>query len=236
MSQDEQPPKGERPTNITPFRVVKPPKREGDDRYVTKKNSNKLPCIVANIVEALREIEFAGMFGFDEMQRLPFMLRPLGDPDASDFAPHPISDADITALQTTLQWRGFLKLGRETTRDAVIKHALDNSYHPVRDYLDGLTWDGHKRLSSWLAKYLGVDETEYSKHIGTMFLISMVARIYQPGCRVDHMLVLEGPQGILKSTACRVLAGAWFSDALPEITAGKDVSQHLNGKWLIEVA
>ena len=78
---------------------------------------------------------------------------------------------------------------------AVQAAARANVFHPVRDFFDALVWDGTTRLDTWLPTYLHADDTEYARAVGPRFLISAVARIYRPGCKVDHVLVLEGPQG-----------------------------------------
>jgi predicted P-loop ATPase len=190
---------------------------------------------VGNVLLALeQEPEIMNAFGYDEMLRTEVLLRPLFRDDPH-FVPRPVTDADITAVQAHLQWFGFRRLGTGATHDAIDRHARAHSFHPVRDYLDGLRWDGKPRLGTWLATYAGAEPTEYSEHIGTMFLIGMVARICKPGCKLDYMPVLEGEQGMLKSTLCATLAGKYFSDQLPDITS-KEAFQHLRGKWLIEVA
>lgn len=195
--------------------------------------------LASNIANALiglrKDPDLFQAFGFDEMQRVPMLMQPIFSVDPT-FLPRPIEDRDVSMVQEFMQWKGLRKMGRDTIYQAVVARANESSFHPVRRYLTSLEWDQTPRLDTWLTVYLGVKLDDYSRGIGPMFLISMCARIMSPGCKADHMMVLEGPQGQLKSTACRVLGGEWFSDNLPDIVNGKDASQHLRGKWLIEVA
>ncbi len=166
-------------------------------------------------------------FGYDEMRCAVVLM---------EENKRPLTDVDVLNVQEWAQNAGLQRISKETVHDGVTSQAHANSFHPVKDYLDGLNWDGAQRLDTWLSRYLGAEPSDYASAIGRMFLTSMVARVYRPGCKVDYMLVFEGEQGDEKSTACRVLAGVdYFSDNLPPLEH-KDSSQHLRGKWLIEIA
>lgn len=173
-------------------------------------------------------------FAYDQMLCAAILTRPI--PGAVDeLDGRPVRDTDVSALQEWIQKAGLMKIGREVVHQAVDLRAQERAFHPVREYLDGLEWDGTARVCGWLSTYLGSERTPYTEGIGTMFMVALVARVFDPGCKADYMLVLEGEQGARKSTACAILGGPWFSDSLPDVTAGKDVSQHLPGKWLIEI-
>jgi predicted P-loop ATPase len=193
---------------------------------------------VANALIALRnDSAVIDAFAYDEMLCAPVLMHQIGAPlSGTIMEPRPLTDKDVTDLQEWMQAAGLKRISHQTVSDAVESYARDHAYHPIRDYLEALAWDGASRLDDWLASYLGAEQTPYSQAIGHMFLISMAARIFEPGCKADHMMVLEGKQGELKSSACAILAGQWFSDGLPDVSAGKDAFQHLRGKWLIEVA
>lgn len=147
-----------------------------------------------------------------------------------------MTDFHVTAVQEFLQKAGLVKVSRETVHQALEHRARERPYHPVRDYLESLQWDGVERLPTWLPDYLDARPSPYTEEIGPMVLLSAVARVMRPGCKADFMMILEGPQGIGKSEACKILGGPFFDDSLPPIELGKEVSQHLRGKWIIEVA
>ncbi len=109
--------------------------------------------------------------------------------------------------------------------------------HPVKEWLTSLTWDGKPRVATWLTKYFGVREEAYSKQVGIWWLVSAIARVMRPGCKADHVLILEGPQGIRKSTALATLCWdkAWFNDT-PFDLGSKDAYLSLRGKFIVELA
>jgi predicted P-loop ATPase len=190
-------------------------------------------AVLANALAALRA-EMSDAFAYDEMLCAALLMQPLEDKPG--FTPRPLTDVDVGIVQERLQHLGLKRLSKDVVHQAVDVRAHERRFHPVRDYLKGLQWDGTARLEQLLPSYFGAEATPYVRAIGPMFLVSMVARIFKPGCKADHMIVLEGSQGTLKSTACSTLGGQWFSDNLPDVTVGKDAQQHLRGKWLIEVS
>ncbi len=205
---------------------------------------------IANALELRREI--AGnalskkLVQYDEFAQRIMLARPIPRPglrQPKEFEPRPWVDSDDTALTEHLNARGFLRCGRTLVRDVVELEARSHPYHPVRDYLDGLVWDGTERLSQFLIEYCEAqcdgDETKlYVQQVTRCLFLSAVARIMQPGCKVDHMPILEGAQGTLKSSLLRTLAvrDEWFSDSLPHDLGSRDARQHLTGVWIVEMS
>lgn len=128
-----------------------------------------------------------------------------------------------------------LDLRMGSTYEAVQAVARERSFHPIREYLDSLTWDGKPRIARWLTTYLGVEEATFSNAVGLRWLVSAIARVMRPGVKADCMLILEGRQGTRKSTALMVLGGEWFTDEIHELGT-RDCAMSLAGKWIVEFA
>lgn len=119
-------------------------------------------------------------------------------------------------------------------RDAVELAMLSHKRHLVREYLQGLEWDGLARADTLFIDYLGAEDSEYVRTVTRKALLGAVARIFSPGCKHDHMLVLVGPQGCRKSTTLAKLGRTWFSDSLYTVS-GKEAYEQIQGYWIIEM-
>ena len=206
--------------------------------HANRSATGALIAELANVAIALKhDPDLRNLFAFDEFSQQTILMPSFGN-SFHNGRGGPLTDTVVAKLQERLQNEGLARIHRDTVHQAIDLHASQFPVHPLRDWLGGLEWDGVARVVDWLSFYLGAARTPYTNEVGRMFLISMVARVFRPGCKADHMLVVEGPQGILKSTALRTLSGdEYFSDSLPDISTNmKDARAHLHGKWLIEIA
>jgi hypothetical protein len=148
-----------------------------------------------------------------------------------------LSDDACAVLRNYIIEKYHFDPGKENVRDATHTLCLENPFHPIRGYLDGLVWDGVVRLPTWLTTYLGTKPTPLNAAIGRIVLIAAVRRVRVPGVKFDTIMVLEGAQGGGKSTAIKVLAGEEnFSDQEVLSLDPKSQMEALEGIWLYELA
>ncbi len=179
---------------------------------------------------------------FDERQCGPVWLQEppfLAHHRAGSVEPCPraVTDEDAIRVRAWLEATEGLGVRREDVKDGLIIAAQRTPFDPVRRFLDGLAWDGVSRIDTWLTDYLGATDTPFVRAVGARWLISAVARTFTPGCKVDTVLVLEGPQGAGKSRALRALVpeARWHADELGDIRS-KEGPLSIAGKWVIELA
>ncbi len=190
-------------------------------------------AVLANAITALRVApEWDGVLGFNEFSMATVALKP--PPWPMGAAADDWTDQEDRLTADWLQHNGIY-VSVETAGSAVQTVARDHEFHPVRQKLDSLKWDGTSRIDDWLSYYLGAESTEYTRAIGARWLMSAVARIYKPGCKADCALILEGDQGLMKSTALKTLAEPWFTDEIAEL-GSKDAAMQTRGVWIIEIA
>jgi predicted P-loop ATPase len=147
-----------------------------------------------------------------------------------------LQDADITDLRLTIGRLYKLKASVALMHEMIVYVARQLKVHPVREWLREIRWDGTPRIDSLLGYYAGCDDSDLNQVLSRRFMISCVARIMQPGAKVDTVLILAGPQGYGKSTFFRALAGAeWFRDSAIDLR-NKDAYMALKGAWLYEMA
>lgn len=184
----------------------------------------------------------AGMLVHNEFTSQSLLTRPPpaieeGGPTAYGPFPRPWAGEDVSLVQAYIQRAWIARAGRASVEEAMSAEAALRRFHPIRDWLATLKWDGKSRLGTWLHKVFGAPDDAYHAAIGAKFLIAAVRRVRQPGCKFDYMVVLEGDQGIGKSSAVKALFGEeYFSDAIPEELASRDAALALLGVWVLEFA
>lgn len=193
----------------------------------------EIKSCLANVYQVLAfHPAWKGVIAFDEMSLCTMKRKP------PPYAEGRVGEWDAQDDTFTAMW--ISRIYGFTPASVMVLEVVEalgktNKWHPVREWLRSLKWDGNKRLNGWLSKYLGVSFSPYSKRVAAWWLMGLVKRIFAPGTKFDYCLVLSGPQGKKKSMTFAVLGGEWFGDAELDLSS-KDSMIGLRGKMIHEFA
>ena len=200
----------------------------------TEGKQGKIKNTISNVVLILQNDDnLKGCFGFNEFEQRETVTKALPWDRPGLKYPRPLCDADDAELRLYLE-RCYEVTSKGQITDGLTVVVKGNSYHPVRDYLDAVDWDGTERLDTLFIDLFGAPDTPYTRAVTRKAFTAAVSRIYNPGCKYDYVLVLVGDQGVGKSTTLAKMGGDWFSDSVPTLV-GKEALESIQGSWLIEL-
>jgi predicted P-loop ATPase len=199
--------------------------------------THKLTGCLSNAIAVLEHSpEWAAVLAHDEFADAIKIMRPPPWKRGANgsWTPQIWEDRDDILAAQWLQQYG-VPCSVMTASQAVTALADKARFHPIRDYLNGLKWDGTKRLDGLMHTYFGAEQTTYHSAVGKCMLLAGVARVFEPGCKADHVPILEAGQGKYKSTSIEALTHPWFSDEIADL-GSKDASMQVRAAWCIEIA
>ena len=181
-----------------------------------------------------KDSRFAGKIRLNEFAQQPYLYGSV--PWENENNCRAWSSHDDSALFSLIQADYGLK-SRQDFADALKNVSMRNKFHPVRELLDSLTWDGKEHIRSLLPEYLGAEDSDYTYQVMRLWMLGAVSRVYKPGSKFDYTIILQGSQGIGKSTFLKLMAldDSWFNDSLDSLDSDKAV-QALTGSRIIELA
>lgn len=180
-----------------------------------------------NVILALHRLDV--ILSFDELAQTKLVA--VGDGD-----PVRWGDEHLDEIWDAIEGKWGFRVPVEDLRRWIGVRARERSFHPVRDYLDGLEWDGVPRLDTWLSTYAGVVDSPLARAVARIVLVAACRRVRQPGCKFDEILILEGIQGGGKSTLVEILAvqKEWFGAGVPFHKEAREQVEAIKGKWICE--
>jgi predicted P-loop ATPase len=230
-------------SNVVPISQPDPSQHTRSTSWQQRLIPNQYGAPKTSIANAMlilsHDDDWRGVLRYNERSEEPIFCAPppfFDCPDSLLETPRPLKDADDVRTAQWLEERYGLTPSLPMVHAVTNAIAMNASFDPVRDYLERVAWDGTERLNMWTGDYLGAQASPYAQAVGRLWMISAVARTMQPGCKADHVLVLEGKQGTGKSTALKILAGEeHFGDDIPPV-GSKDAQDYLGGLWIVELA
>ena len=206
-----------------------------DCNYDEDGNVKSVKQLVHNFEVVMdKDSRFAGKIRLNEFAQQPYLYGSV--PWENENNCRAWSSHDDSALFSLIQADYGLK-SRQDFADALKNVSMRNKFHPVRELLDSLTWDGKEHIRSLLPEYLGAEDSDYTYQVMRLWMLGAVSRVYKPGSKFDYTIILQGSQGIGKSTFLKLMAldDLWFNDSLDSLDSDKAV-QSLTGSWIIELA